>query len=468
MSVYEFGPFQLDVERLLLLVEGQAVALGPKVVETLLALIEHPGEVLAKSALLDRIWPEGFVEEANLAQNVYVLRKTLRAHWETDAIQTVPRRGYRFAAPVRRLADVPLAQAPVVRVGRSLWPRFGAAIAAAAFVFASLVFALDRVSAHRASTSSLSENGARLYEIGRYYWNLRTRSGVGKSLTYFGQVIDSDPHDARGYAALAEANATMGNYQYGPNKPDVYFARARGYAEKALALDGNSAEAHASLGLIDLNQDHPANAIAELRQAIALDPSYGPAHEWLGIALLGRGSLADGSQQLRLAAALDPLSVSTTAWLGSAAYLDRNFNDAISYSRQVLDLSPGRTDVLTTIGEAYEAQGNYARAIAAFEQYGDSCRRCRAESAALLAHAYALNRRMPEARAELAYARAHEKLVDATDLVAAESALGERSIVMQQLRQMHGRMTWMAIQNDPRFDALRDDAAFRQLAAMQA
>ena len=57
MSLYEFGPFQLDVERLLLLHEGAPVALGPKVVETLLALVEHPGEVLAKGALLDRIWP---------------------------------------------------------------------------------------------------------------------------------------------------------------------------------------------------------------------------------------------------------------------------------------------------------------------------------------------------------------------------------------------------------------------------
>jgi len=56
----------------------------------------------------------------------------------------------------------------------------------------------------------------------------------------------SDPRDARGYAALAEANATMGNYQYGSSKPGVYFARARGYAQKALVLDANSAEAASS------------------------------------------------------------------------------------------------------------------------------------------------------------------------------------------------------------------------------
>ena len=79
MSVYEFGPFHLDAERLLLVENGKPMQLGPKVVETLLAMVERDGEIVSKQALLDRIWPEGYVDEANLAQNVYVLRKALRA-----------------------------------------------------------------------------------------------------------------------------------------------------------------------------------------------------------------------------------------------------------------------------------------------------------------------------------------------------------------------------------------------------
>src|SRR5438552_14007425 len=101
MSAYSFGPFQLDPERLLLTLAGEPIALGPKVVETLLALVERPGETRTKTELLDRIWPEGFVEESSLAQNIYVIRKVLRAHW-ADAIQTVPRRGYRFAGDAAR------------------------------------------------------------------------------------------------------------------------------------------------------------------------------------------------------------------------------------------------------------------------------------------------------------------------------------------------------------------------------
>jgi DNA-binding winged helix-turn-helix (wHTH) protein/tetratricopeptide (TPR) repeat protein len=468
MSLYVFGPFHLDVERLLLLVDGEPVALGPKVVETLLALVEHPGEVLAKGALLDRIWPEGFVEEANLAQNIYVLRKTLRTHWDHDVIETVPRRGYRFTAPVRYQAE---AETPAVASparGSSPWMRAGAAMAAAVFVAAAFVIAHARVASNRTSTAVLSENGARFYEIGHYYWDQRSRTGIEKSLNYFAQVVDSDPRDARGYAALAEANAMMGDYQYGSSKPEVYYARARGYAEKALALDPGSGEAHAALGLIDIDTEHNAAALAELNRAVALDPSFGPAHEWLGIALLSSGSLAAGSDQLHEAAELDPLSVATTAWLASAAYLDRNFDEAISYSRQALDLEPTRVEVLTTIGESYEAQGNVPAAIASFQQFARACRHCQAEGAALLAHAYALEHRFDRARSELAYASAHAKSVDPTDLIAAEAAAGERTIALHQLQKMHGRMMWMAIQNDQRFDALRGDAEFRQLVQTQA
>jgi DNA-binding winged helix-turn-helix (wHTH) protein/Tfp pilus assembly protein PilF len=487
MDVYEFGPFHLDVERLLLVHEGEPVALGPKVVETLLALVEHPGEVLAKSMLLDRIWPEGFVEEANLAQNIYVLRKTLRARWGTDAIETVPRRGYRFTAPVCRIARAALAEAPVFaevapvspayvdvhdihghparRITRFRW--VAAFASAAAVVAASFALLATQVTHHTASADRLSDNGTRLYQIGRYYWNLRTHDGVEKSLSYFAQVVDSDPKSARGYAALADANATMGDYRYGSQTPSVYFARARGYAEKALSLDPDSSEAHAALGLIALNQKDMTKAMSELQHAIALDPGYGPAREWYGVALVGQGQLREGFSELKQASDLDPLSVATTAWLGSAAYYDRRFHDAIAYSQQALELSPQRTDALTTMGEAYEAEGNITRAIEVFKQYAASSEYTRAEGAALLAHAYAIAHRYPEARAELAYARAHARDVEPADLAVAAAALGDRNVAFTFLRRMnHG--TWMAIRNDPRFDSLRDDAEFRQLSQESA
>ncbi len=123
----------------------------------------------------------------------------------------------------------------------------------------TLAFGISFAVAHRAPTAGLSPDGARLYQLGRYYWNLRSRQGVERSLAYFGQVVRSDPRDARGYAALADANATMGDYRYGPLGPKTYFARARSLANKALELDSNSAEAHAALGLVDMDGRNLSN-----------------------------------------------------------------------------------------------------------------------------------------------------------------------------------------------------------------
>jgi tetratricopeptide (TPR) repeat protein len=291
----------------------------------------------------------------------------------------------------------------------------------------------------------------RLYQIGLYYWNSRTREGVRKSLNYFTQVIDADPNDARGYAALAGANVMMGDYCYGTHQPDVYFARAREYAQKALALDPNSTEAHAVLGYLALDRKDMAVAMLELRRAIELDPAYGPAQEWYGIALLGRGRLSEAVAHLKIAAQADPLSVATIAWLGSAAYLDRRFDDAIAYSREALELSPQRTDVLTTIGKAYEAQGEVDRAIDAFKQYRAVDPYYRPEAAALLARAYALAHRASEARAQLAFARKHANEVNPADLAAAARAIGDGSVSLEMLRRIRSHRT--ATENAARLDA---------------
>ncbi len=443
MSIYQVGPFQLNSERLSLMSGEESVALGPKVVETLLVLVEHAGDVLSKEALLDRIWPEGFVEEANLSQNIYVLRKTFRTYGSADPIETVPRFGYRFTAPVRRLAQVSLTPR---RVGSPLRRRIGAAIGGVAFIAASLVLVASYgIGQRTAAPARLSEGGARLYQIGRYYWNLRTPEGVQRSVGYFERVIDTDPSSSLGYAALADANVTMGDYCYGTHRPAVYFARAREFANKALALDPNSADAHAALGFIALRSKNMPDAFAELQRAIVLDPSYAPAHEWYGIALLGRGRFSEGLRQLKIAADLDPLSVATTAWLGSAAYVSRRYGDAIAFSRQALELAPQRTDALMTIGEAYEAQGNTTRAIAAFKRYGSVDAFYRPEAAALLAHAYAIEHRMPQARAQLSYARAHAGEVNPTDLAAAAEAVGDRSVALDLLRGIRSHGT--AVEN---------------------
>jgi Tol biopolymer transport system component/DNA-binding winged helix-turn-helix (wHTH) protein len=103
---YEFGPFRIDVSERLLLCKGEIVSLTPKAFDTLLALVQSSGRVLKKDELMQKIWPDTFVEEVNLAHHISVLRKALGNGENGDPyIQTVPRRGYRFAALVEAQAQ---------------------------------------------------------------------------------------------------------------------------------------------------------------------------------------------------------------------------------------------------------------------------------------------------------------------------------------------------------------------------
>src|SRR5437660_9242075 len=104
-ELYEFGPFTLDVAEGRLLRDGQTVPLKPKVLDTLIVLVENTGHAMDKEELMKRLWPDSFVEEANLAVNISQLRKALGENGERY-IETVPKRGYRFNAQVTKvLAD---------------------------------------------------------------------------------------------------------------------------------------------------------------------------------------------------------------------------------------------------------------------------------------------------------------------------------------------------------------------------
>src|SRR5215471_4226163 len=99
--LFEFGRFRLDPAERLLVEDGRPVALTPKAFEILLVLIESKGKLLGKEDLMKRIWPDSFVEEANLTVNISALRKALGGAPDGQSfIVTVPRHGYRFVAPV--------------------------------------------------------------------------------------------------------------------------------------------------------------------------------------------------------------------------------------------------------------------------------------------------------------------------------------------------------------------------------
>jgi DNA-binding winged helix-turn-helix (wHTH) protein/TolB-like protein len=107
--VYAFGPFHYDAEQRLLFRQGQVVPLVPKAIDTLHVLLERRGRMVEKADLMKLVWPDTTVEDVGLARNISLLRKALDDE-AGQYIETIPRRGYRFAA-----------EAPAQRPGKRAW-----------------------------------------------------------------------------------------------------------------------------------------------------------------------------------------------------------------------------------------------------------------------------------------------------------------------------------------------------------
>jgi DNA-binding winged helix-turn-helix (wHTH) protein/TolB-like protein/Tfp pilus assembly protein PilF len=158
-STYRFGPFLLLPGERMLLHEGESIALAGKAFDLLVVLVSQQGHLLTKDELLRRVWPGVVVEEVNLSVNMSAIRKALsRAPEAADWIETVPRQGYRFKAPVEvedvatlrqawprgfefpELTDAPLRVAPERTRRRRVWVGLGAVVLVVAVWLVWLAF----------------------------------------------------------------------------------------------------------------------------------------------------------------------------------------------------------------------------------------------------------------------------------------------------------------------------------------
>ena len=107
-EIYEFGKFRFDPKNQLLLGDGNPIPLAPKAFDVLLVLVQNGSRLTSKEELMTKVWPNCFVEEANLTINISALRKALRESADGQQyIETVPKRGYRFVTPVKTVSDLP-------------------------------------------------------------------------------------------------------------------------------------------------------------------------------------------------------------------------------------------------------------------------------------------------------------------------------------------------------------------------
>jgi len=354
------------------------IELGPKPLELLVLFLERPGELLTKEALFESLWPGVVVQEGNLAQQVYVLRKTLASSVNGDLIATVPRRGYRFVAEVRLLDALPGESARNVETfsGPDDWrplPRplrmaLATVLVAITVTCVNLVYRPPaQAPTVRSAMDSLPPDAQRAYRLARYFYNEPPWKDMRRALEGFREVTRLAPRSPLGYAGLADAEFRKAQFDSAaPTRATSDIGRA--FALQALRLGPESAEAHTSYGCwLDWFGSSPRAASREFERAIALDPSRAEPHLWYGTRAMYDGDFTRSIAQLKEASRLDPTSFLVWRTLGMAYYYSRRYSEAIPQFQQALVLYPGSDLSRLHIALALEQTGQVRRALGILE-----------------------------------------------------------------------------------------------------
>jgi TolB-like protein/DNA-binding winged helix-turn-helix (wHTH) protein/Tfp pilus assembly protein PilF len=217
-----------------------------------------------------------------------------------------------------------------------------------------------------ATPRQISPEAYEAYLKGRYYWNKRTGQSMQKAEQYFEQAIDKDPTYAAAYSGLADCNS--GLTWHGFKSPAEALPKAYAAAHKALEINPESAEAHASLGLAMSHRWDWTGAEAEFRRALQLDPQYANAHHWYGDYLSIRSRHGEALAEAKHALELDPLNLMISTWVGLRYYMARDYSRAIDQNRNSVELDPNFAAAHLLLGEDYRGAGLNSEAVSELEK----------------------------------------------------------------------------------------------------
>ena len=204
------------------------------------------------------------------------------------------------------------------------------------------------------------------YLKGRYYLNKRSIDGFRKAKEQFEYAIARDPEYALAYSGLADCYMLLAGYGHMPLSEALSKQRIAAY--KALELDENSAEVHASVGALHVTDGWDWHgALRELRRAIEINPNYGQALQWYGSTLAMVGD-SEHLAAIERAHAVDPVSLRVNVDYGLAYYYNKDYDSAIRQLRSTLELDPNFLATYGALGLVLVEIGEYEEGIAAIEK----------------------------------------------------------------------------------------------------
>lgn len=302
-----------------------------------------------------------------------------------------------------------------------------------------------------------------LFLNGRYHWNRRWSPGsLQKAIEYYEQAIARDPQFALAYSGLADAQALQGVFAL--RAPREIYPVALENAERALVLDPDLAEAHATRGHIRLNFAHDwQGALEDYDEAIRHDPRYAMARVWRGLWLMTAGRSEEGLAEFATGVELEPNTTPPVVMYARGLYWARRYGEAATAIERVLEVEPDNSLARALLSAVYTQLGRNDEAL--LMAAGSAAQTPGGHS--LLGVALARAGRAADARAEAdrLVELAKQRYVPAYDVASIHAALGDvdRAFLWLDQALLEPSALLPTIRVDPVMDGLRSDPRYRDI-----
>ena len=366
------GAWTVEPSRNLLLRGEEKIRVEPRVMDALVYLSERPGRVVSKDELVRFIWLGRSVTDDVLTVTICALRKALGDDArQPEYVETVPRRGYRWIAPVSLLETTGILWVPSVHRETSqpgtpsrVWPvsRFAVLGIVLGALVSAVVWVVVGVTKHR-HVPPLEAHEA--YIKGRFFLDQRSINGWRQALEQFERAGALDPLDPSAQAGLADTYSAMSDF--GVATRAEMRPRAFQAAQRAIELDRSSAEGYEALGRAQFlfDWDFPA-AEHSLKRALTLNPDYMPTHQAMAWLESAQGKHAAAVTSARRALQLDPVNTARYTELAWVWALAGNYNEALRQIDRALTLNPRSFETHLMKGWTSELAGDSAAAFHAY------------------------------------------------------------------------------------------------------
>jgi DNA-binding winged helix-turn-helix (wHTH) protein/Flp pilus assembly protein TadD len=461
--VFRFGAFTFDEQSGELHKNGVKIRLADQPIRVLRLVVDRAGDVVTREEIRAHLWSsDTFVSfDVGLNSAVRKLRQALGDSAENPRfVETLPRRGYRFIAPVERLPGSP--QPPVTEIrSRNRWQAAAVALAVTAASALAAIARLDPSDA-RSPVNAAAESA---YKKGLVAAGAQTADGYTKAVKYFEDAVVRQPNFAEAYSLLAEAQMQL--LFFGPVPPREVVPKAEAAVRRALQLDETLASAHRVLGTILQNYYWRwEEARAEFRRGAEVQKNADEHHRRIGQRLIREGRFDEAAAEFELARKADPLSPVSSIQAGIFYRKAGQHDRAVTTLRKAIDIAPTFARTQFQLGITLLQMGRADEAIGAFEAAarltGGNQR-----FHACVGIAYAAAGRFADARRILdeLETRARHEYVSAFGIALIYDALGDAAAALSafevayqdravELAEMTEYPPFTTIGSDPRYQAL--------------